>query len=262
MRAELSIVGQYADSLNLPLSESVLERLDRYLSLLLEWGTRINLVGSTSARAVIVDHLCDAVAVVARTTIPPSVLAVDVGSGAGLPGIPIALMRPDLRLTLVDAMRKRIAFLEHVRNELVGDWDIIWGRAESLALDSSHRERYAVAFERALAPMERSARLVLPFVSVGGRAIFMKGPTVSHEFIANPNLEDDIAILGGAVPIFLTYSLPDEPGRVRTIVEVRRITLFNPRVVIHYLAIPTSEETHYPFAKQPKVESWEESLRS
>jgi 16S rRNA (guanine527-N7)-methyltransferase len=226
---ELSIVVEYGNSLNVQVSDYALDRLDRYLDLLLEWGSRLNLVGSTNARTIALDHFCDAVAVVGHIVIPDGARVIDVGTGAGLPGIPIALIRPDIALTLVDAMRKRIAFLEHTRNELSSNWDIVWGRAEVVSRDIKYRGGYDVAIERAVAPLERSAGLVLPFVSERGLAIFMKGLAVLDTGIGRGQNRSAICHLGGSIENMHSYSLPSTPGKVRTLVSVRKHFSPDPR---------------------------------
>jgi 16S rRNA (guanine527-N7)-methyltransferase len=219
VRAEISIVSHYADSLGLSLSQSTLEQLDRYLHALLDWGGRINLVGSTTARSIVIDHFCDAVAAVAGSTIPVDAHVVDVGSGAGLPGIPVAIVRADLRVTLVEAIRKRSAFLEHARAEIDATWTVIWGRAELLARDPKHREQYDVALERAVAPIQKSVSLVLPFVSEGGLAVFMKGAKVVDEIV---EIERAVEPLGGTIEATHSYTLPGGAKKVRTLVMVRK----------------------------------------
>ncbi len=219
MHGELEVVKEYADSLGLALPPSALEHLDRYLVELLAWGSRVNLVGSMDPQSIAVDHFCDAVAAVAGTSIPSGASIVDIGSGAGLPGIPVAILRPDLRVTLVDAQRKRVAFLEHVRDQVALDYEVIWARAETLASDSHHLDHYTAAFERAVAPLARSVGLVLPLVSAGGLAVFMKGSTASREA---DEADGRIRSLGGNIETARTYILPGATPKTRTLVLVRK----------------------------------------
>jgi 16S rRNA (guanine527-N7)-methyltransferase len=222
VRPEIEIVRSYADSLTLPLSSQTLERLNRYLEALLEWGGRINLVGSVDAHSIVADHFCDAVAAVALSSVADRSRIVDVGSGAGLPGIPIAVMRPDLLVTLVEAMRKRCAFLEHVRALLATDWKIVWARAESLGQIPEYAGAFDVAFERAVAPIERSARLVLPLVSAGGMAVFMKGSNVVRDASGLGRVMEP---LGGRIEAVHPYALPNASPqrRPRVLVLVRKV---------------------------------------
>jgi 16S rRNA (guanine(527)-N(7))-methyltransferase RsmG len=222
VRPEIEIVRSYAASLTFPISSQTLERLNRYLEALLDWGTRINLVGSVDARSIVADHFCDAAAAVALSSVTDGSRIVDVGSGAGLPGIPIAIMRPDLRVTLVEAMRKRCAFLDHVRALLATDWKIVWARAESLARNPEYADAFDVAFERAVAPIERSARLVLPLVSAGGLAVFMKGSSVLRR---TEELGRIMEPLGGHIEVVHQYDLPNASPqrRTRVLVLVRKV---------------------------------------
>ena len=122
-------------------------------------------------------------------------------------------------MTLIDSMRKRVSFLEHTRAHLEGGWSVLWGRAESLCGEDQHRGRYGVAFERAVAPIEKSARFVVPFLSTGGIAVFMKGSGVDSQ-----KTRGVIDRLGAVVEATITYTVPNSSGKPRTLVVVRRIT--------------------------------------
>jgi 16S rRNA (guanine527-N7)-methyltransferase len=220
---ELEIARRYADALRLPVPPNAYEQLQRYLEALLEWGKRVNLIGSVDARTVVVVHFCDAMAAVAIASPPSGGCLVDVGSGAGLPGIVIAALRPDLRVTLVEPRRKRVAFLEHVRTVVDVGYDVVMARAEDLIDDTRHRDRYDVAVERAVAPIARSVELVLPLVVGGGLAVFMKGSNAAQEVQRLEASSQVLHRLQGGVDGFRSYDLPGEQPRSRTIVLVRRV---------------------------------------
>jgi len=223
VRRELEVVKEYAHSLGLTLPQIASEQFDRYLGALIDWGSRMNLIGSTNPSAIAIDHFCDAVAVVAATAsnVPIGARVVDVGSGAGFPGIPIAILRPDLRVTLIEAQRKRVAFLEHVRSHVACDYEVVWARAEAVALDADHLDRYDAAFERAVAPLASAVGLVLPLVAVGGIAVFMKGPKAYLDADAALTVERILG-LGGRIEATHTYTLPGATPKTRTLVFVRK----------------------------------------
>lgn len=137
---------------------------------------------------------------------PDSCDVVDVGSGAGFPGVPIKIARCDLRVTLIEASRRRVAFLEHVRNTLaLNDLRIEWGRAEILAHQQGFREAFTMAVERAVARLAVSVELCLPLLRVGGQAVLLKGLTVFGEVRSAEPLID---VLGGSVERLTRRVLP------------------------------------------------------
>lgn len=143
---------------------------------------------------------------------------VDVGSGAGFPGVPIKIARPDLHVTLIEASRRRVAFLEHVRNILVLDnLRVEWGRAEVLARQRGFREAFTITVERAVARLAVSVELCLPLLRVDGQAVLLKGPAVLGELrVAEPL----IGVLGGSVENVTRRVLPD--GEHESVVVVLR----------------------------------------
>jgi 16S rRNA (guanine527-N7)-methyltransferase len=150
--------------------------LDRYIQLVLSWRDRLNLTGvrteEDAARVLVGEALgC-------LPFLPERGVLVDVGSGSGTPGIPIAVARPGLHVVLVEASRKKAGFLEVALRELgLGSADVICARAEALGRSAAHRERYDAATARAVAPLPVLAELVLPLVKIGGVAVLPRGPS-------------------------------------------------------------------------------------
>lgn len=207
-------------SLGLQASTAALDCFDRYLRELLEWRGRLNLTGAKNAGEIVGLHFIDSLLPLAVHPFPPDCRVIDVGSGAGFPGVPLRLMRPDLRFTLVEASRRRVAFLEHVQSVLhLEDVEIVWARAEILARRPEHREAFGAAVERATARVAAAAELSLPFVAVGGAAILLKGPRVSGETGAAAAL---ISRLGGVIESSGECALPTTKHRRVTIV-VRKV---------------------------------------
>ncbi len=206
--------------LGLQASTFALDCFDRYLSELLAWKGRLNLTSAANAADIVGLHFIDSLLPLAIWPFPPDCHVVDVGSGAGFPGIPLRLVRPDLHLTLVEASRRRVAFLEHVRTTLsLDDVQIVWARAEVLAHRLEYREMFGVAVERATARVTVAVELCLPFVAVGGAAILLKGPRVSGETLDSAPF---FARLGGAVESAAERALPTTEHRRVTIV-VRKV---------------------------------------
>jgi 16S rRNA (guanine527-N7)-methyltransferase len=180
------------------------ERMARYAAALIREnkGEHGTLTGATSAEEVLQRHASDALALLrvmddARATMEddatPRVL--DVGSGAGLPGIPLAIARPTWRFTLLDTLRKRTEFLERATRELgLTNVEVVWGRAEDLGRDETRRERYDVVTARAVAELRVLAELCVPLVRVGGRWIAPKNAAVEAEM---RDAARAVATLGG-----------------------------------------------------------------
>jgi 16S rRNA (guanine527-N7)-methyltransferase len=161
------------------LSPETLSLFDRYMAELLRWKARMNLTGFGNARAIARDGFLDSLACL--QALPLGALRiVDIGSGAGFPGIPLKLARPDLEVTLIEANRRRHSFLAHVcRTVGLGNARCLHGRAEAMALDPALRGAFDAAFARAVRKIEAAASLAAPFLRPGG--IF-----VGHQGAATP----------------------------------------------------------------------------
>jgi 16S rRNA (guanine527-N7)-methyltransferase len=186
-----------ASKLGLALSPRALDRFDRYLTELLVWKRRLNLTATGAPGEIASVHFLDSLLPMSVHGLSTGARVVDVGTGAGFPGMVLKIARPDLPLTLIEASRKKVAFLEHLRTVLsLPNVDVVWNRAEIVAHLAAFRERYDVAVERATAKVAGALELCLPFVAVGGVAILLKGPSALPEIDQAAPL---IAVLGGTV---------------------------------------------------------------
>jgi len=168
------------------------KRFDIYLTELVEWNKKFNLTAITDPAAIRQKHFADSLLLLqARQLTSESV--VDVGAGAGFPGLPLKLACPDIKLTLLEATKKKVEFLNHLIKVLgLTDTEAVWGRAEEFALQ--HREEFDLAVARAVADLRVLAELCLPLVKVGGRLVAYKEERVDAEVeSAGPALE----LLGG-----------------------------------------------------------------
>ena len=146
--------------------------------------------------------------------------AIDIGSGAGTPGLPIKIVRPALRITLLEATAKKAVFLEKAVSALgVEDVEVVAARAEELAHDPGHRESYQLALARAVAPLPALIEIALPFLAVGGRLATPKGSSARDEVAASANA---LAMCGGEVEAVESMALPWE-GVAPTVVIVRKV---------------------------------------
>ena len=190
--------------LGVALSDSQLAQFVVYMEMLLEWRTKFNLTAISNPREVVLKHFVDSLSVVGY--IGGGANVIDVGTGAGFPGIPLGIALPDLRVTLLDAVSKRVGFLNAVIERLeLSHIRAIHARAEDAARQLEHRENYDLAVSRAVAPMPILTEYALPFVSVGGRFIAMKGPSVQEE-LAGSGMA--INTLGGAHTSTISMEIP------------------------------------------------------
>lgn len=152
----------------------------KYTNLLLEWNDKINLTAITDINEIIVKHFTDSLTIC--NLIEKDSNIIDVGTGAGFPGVPIAIIRKDINVTLVDSLNKRINFLNDLQQKLnLKNVEIIHSRAEELGKKVEYREKYDVAVSRAVAPLNILLEYLVPFTKVHGKILCMKGPNVSEE---------------------------------------------------------------------------------
>ncbi len=188
-------------------SAETIDKLDIYARLLVEWNEKMNLTAITDPVGIAVKHFADSLT--AAPLLPEGAFSlIDVGTGAGFPGVPLALLRSDCQLTLLDSLQKRLIFLETVCREVALPVTLIHARAEEGGQNPDLREKYDVACARAVAALPTLSEYCLPFVKVGGRFVALKGPDADRE------LEDarrGVGILGGKVTSVEALVLPKEP---------------------------------------------------
>ena len=217
---QLELLKQGAGEFGLELSDLQLQRFSVFASLLLEWNRKLNLTRITDPTEIVIKHFLDSLSCFAVADFPLDAKVIDVGTGAGFPGIPIEIARPDLNITLLDSTRKRLAFLESVAVELeLGGVLLVHGRAEDAGQDIERREFYDVAVARAVARMNALAEYTLPLVRLGGFAIAQKGSEVADEL---KDAEPGITLLGGEVEKVARVTLPYS-DITRSVIVIRKV---------------------------------------
>lgn len=207
-----------ADKLGLSISENILARFEDYASLLMEENKKYNLTSITKPQEVAEKHFLDSLLICGEIDNYSNMMLIDIGSGAGFPGLPIKIYRPDLIILLVDAVRKKVEFMRKVISGLaLTGVEAVHGRAEELA--AIHRERYDVAVSRAVAEMRVLVEYALPFVKPGGIFIATKGPGITGEMEQAGHAID---VLGGRVEYIREQKLPVS-GDPRVIIVVRKV---------------------------------------
>lgn len=208
-----------AEAEGILLSEEMLGQFDRYAELLVEWNEKINLTAITDPEGILVKHFLDSLLLLNAIAIPEQAKLIDVGTGAGFPSLPVRIARPDLQVTLLDSLQKRLTFLQEVTKALTVSAECVHSRAEDGGKLPAYREQYDVATARAVARLRELAEYCLPFVKVGGVFAALKGPEMEEEI---EEAKPAIRALGGKIEKVLTYPLPDGSGR--TIVLIRKIS--------------------------------------
>jgi 16S rRNA (guanine527-N7)-methyltransferase len=213
-----------AKALGIQLSAEQRAAFQIYYEELVAWNQRFNLTAITDYEQVQIRHFLDSLSClmadeVRLTLRQPSVRVIDVGSGAGFPGIPLKLVCPDAQLTLVEATGKKVTFLEHMIQRLqLRGIQAVKARAEELAHDSAYREKYDLAVARAVAELPVVVEFALPFCRTGGWTVAQKGESGAAEAW---NASHAIALLGGELRRVLPVQLPGLPED-RTLVIIRK----------------------------------------
>ena len=192
------------DIINVKINKKQIEQFNLYMQLLLDWNKKINLTAITEENEIILKHFVDSLTVLKH--IGENDRIIDVGSGAGFPGIPIAIMMPNIKITLLDSLNKRINFLNEVKDKLaLKNVETIHSRSEDCGKDKKYREKYDVAIARAVANLSTLSEYLLPFVKLGGKMICMKGSEIEQEVI---NAKNAIKKLGGKIDLIEDFYLP------------------------------------------------------
>ncbi len=212
-----SYLKALAASLGVSLDDRALERFDRYARLLCDWNEKINLTAITDPQEICVKHFADSLSVLAKVEIPQDAKLIDVGTGAGFPGLALKIARPDLRVTLLDSTKKKLMVLDDISQKLELDVELLHKRAEEAGQSRPYREQYDIATARAVANLAVLSEYCLPFVKVGGRFLAMKSAKTQEELAG---AKKAIGQLGGRVEKVHTLQL--ETAGERTILELKK----------------------------------------
>jgi 16S rRNA (guanine527-N7)-methyltransferase len=215
---------QGAQAFNLFLTTVQLQQFDRYLQELVTWNQRFNLTRITEPAEVAVKHFLDSLSIYpVLVELSPLLSLIDVGSGAGFPGVPLKIVLPDLRLTLLDSTGKKTKFLQYLVETLqLTGVSVVTARAEEAGRQRAYRERYDVATARALSPLPVLSEYTLPFVRVGGHVVAQKGLQPADELEAAANA---LALLGGRLKQVIPVNVPHlEAARHLVVIEKIKAT--------------------------------------
>ncbi len=201
------------------LSEKQEQQFDTYFQVLVEWNEKMNLTAITDEDEVYLKHFYDSISASFYYDFQPGQRLIDVGAGAGFPSIPLKILFPEIHVSIVDSLKKRIHFLEHLATQLeLEGISFFHDRAETFGQNIQHREKYDIVTARAVARMSVLAELCLPLAKINGDFIAMKGAGTSDELtVANKAIH----LLGGSVVANHAFILPIEKSE-RHIVQIRK----------------------------------------
>ena len=211
------------DQQNINLTDQQKAQFERYFELLVEWNQKINLTAITEKEEVYLKHFYDSIAPILQGLIEnQEIKLLDIGAGAGFPSLPMKILYPQLDVTIIDALNKRINFLQLLAEELdLEGVHFYHGRAEDFAQDKSFRAQFDIVTARAVARMQVLSELTIPYLKVGGKLLALKASNAPEELTEAKNA---LNLLFSKVEDNLSYTLPNGDPRYITIVEKKKET--------------------------------------
>lgn len=205
------------------LSEHQKEQFERYVELLVEWNQKINLTAITDKEEIYLKHFYDSIAPLLQGYIPNQPIRIlDIGAGAGFPSLPMKIIFPELEVTIIDSLNKRIQFLSLLAQELgLSNVHFFHGRAEDFGQDKAFRQQFDLVTARAVARMQVLAELTIPFLTLNGRLIALKASAAGQELEQAKNA---LKTLFAQVIETKDYQLPNGDARNITIVQKKKET--------------------------------------
>lgn len=209
-----------ATEYGLNLTEDQISAFNKYYELLYEWNKKINLTAITEPKDVAIKHMVDSLSCFKADLFKENISLIDVGTGAGFPGLPLKIFYPSLKLTLLDSLNKRVKFLQLVVDELgLKDVEVIHARSEEAARNKKYREKFDLATARAVARLPIICEYCLPFVKDGGTFIALKGRQYEEEAT---QAQKAIKVLGGEIADIMPVKLPEIDDK-RAVIYIKKI---------------------------------------
>lgn len=214
-------MNKFGKEININFSVEQLDKFYKYMQLLIEWNEKMNLTAITEPEEIILKHFIDSLTIL--KDINDNSKVVDVGTGAGFPGIPLSIMKQDIKITLVDSLNKRLIFLKEVVEQLkLENIEIIHARAEEFGQNKEYREKFDIATSRAVANLSTLSEYLIPLVKVNGKCICMKASEAEEEI---EQAKKAINVLGGTINKIDKFNLPkSDIGRTIIIINKEKNT--------------------------------------
>lgn len=218
-REELLKTG--AEAIGISLNEKQIAQFVKYYEILVEWNSFMNLTGITEYEEVVQKHFVDSLALCKALDVSKAESLIDIGTGAGFPGIPLKIAYPHLKVTLLDSLQKRIKFLNEVIAQLgLEEVETIHGRAEDFAKPSMKRESYDLCVSRAVSNLASLSEYCLPYVKVGGYFIPYKSGKAEEELEESKKA---VFLLGGKIEQEVKFMLPDS-DITRNLIKIKKVS--------------------------------------
>ena len=214
-------IQELAREININFSVEQLGKFYRYMELLLEWNEKMNLTAITEPEEIILKHFIDSLTIVKEIKNKDKI--VDVGTGAGFPGIPLSIINETVEITLVDSLNKRLIFLQNVIEELnLKNVTLVHSRAEDFGRNDKYREKFDIAVSRAVANLSTLSEYLVPLIKVNAKCVCMKASEAEEEI---NNAKNAIKVLGGTIKRIDKFNLPNSDiGRTIVIIDKEKNT--------------------------------------
>ena len=217
----MNLLREYLLELGFTIDDKKLEQFKKYMEFLIEYNKNVNLTSITDHEGIIVKHFIDSIMVELKIEMPDKAKLIDVGTGAGFPGVPLKIVNPNINLTLLDSLNKRLIFLKELIKLIDIDAEIIHSRAEDLSKKCDYRETFDIATSRAVAPLNILAEYCIPLIRIGGKFVAMKSDNIENEIKES---ESAIKKLGCELTDVKRFNLPDGSSRSLVIVTKKHST--------------------------------------
>ena len=215
------------EKLNIPFDNSVIEMFEQYMDGILEWNKKINLTAITDREEFISKHFVDSVLSYNFREYIDADSIIDIGTGAGFPGIPLAIVSPDKKFVLADSLNKRLKVINELASKIgIDNIETVHGRAEELARNKKYREAFDLCISRAVANLAVLCEYCLPFIKVGGHLLAYKGPDAEEEV---KMAEKAIKILGGKLIEIVSVDLDGYDHNIVVIEKINKTSVKYPR---------------------------------
>ena len=216
----MELLLNYAKNYGISLDEKALKRFENYYNFLVEYNQHTNLTSITEKNDVIIKHFLDSIILTKFFELNSDTKLIDVGTGAGFPGVPIKIANPEINLTLLDSLNKRIIFLNKLLEKLNLIAEVFHSRAEECGKNKNFREKFNIVTSRAVAKLTVLSEYCLPLLKVGGFFVSLKGSNVEDELEESAK---SIKVLGGKIERVEKFDLPEEKGS-RSLVIIKKVS--------------------------------------